>query len=187
MNSLRALLIFILLVVAVISWSDLLNWHTSAPETIAMAEQRADYYLEQFSINTYDPSGTRVQRLSGKHLTHFAHNNTAEINALYLTTHGDEPHWIIRAESGTIFEDDEQIVLNDAVTLQRKPSPLKESILIKGRDMLLDNRSQNISSEDHTTITADSWQAAGTGLLANTQSGDFSFQANTVMTYETTP
>lgn len=185
MKFLHGLLIVSLLIVATLSWQDWFTPQRPVEQVIEMLERKSDYYLEAFTIDTLTAAGALKHRLSGKTLTHFPHDDSAEIEDLrLLLVQPGKPSWTITSQYGWITSGAVRAELRGEVVMIRADAPGAPGIRIDSRDMRLDTQSHQFDTDAPVLIVSDLWQARGTGMRSNTDTGDFTLLANVKYTYE---
>ncbi len=184
MKILHGLLIILLLIVAMSSWQDWLSPRPAPDSTIEMAERKSDYYLEAFTIDTYAATGKLEHRLSGKTLTHYPRDDTAEIEALHLLLKRQgQPDWSVSSQSGWVESGATRMELRGEVAMIRGEAPGRPRIRIDSHDVRLDTQKHRVETDAPFLMVSDRWQARGTGFRGNIESGDFSLLANVEYTY----
>ena len=184
MKLLHGLLIVLLLVAAMLPWQDWISPQRAPEQLIEMMERKSDYYLEAFTIDTLTAAGKLRHRLSGKTLTHYPHDDTAEIDAMHLLLkQPGKPDWTVSSQSSLITSGAIFVELRGKVAMIRDDAPGTPGIRIDSHDMRLDTQTHQLDTDAPVLIISDRWRASGTGLRSNTESGDFSLLANVVFTY----
>ena len=184
MKPFRTIVIAILMIIAVLSWRE----SPEAPPTVdtadEMAEHKVDYYLADFSIDTLAPDGRRKHNLSGDILTHYADNDTAEIDVVKLILNRqDKADWFITSDKGLLAAGATYVDLQGKVAMIRDRTANTSSMRIDSHDMRLNMKSNTITTDRAVVIVSEGWKAEGDGLRGNTETGDISLLNNVEFTY----
>lgn len=169
MFSLRTLALFALLVIAVVS----LLWEAAPPEAPtprepSMAERRSDYYLEDFRITEFGLDGAAMHVLAGEVLTHYRHDDTADIvePRLELQKPGG-PRWTLEAERGWLSPGGEEIQLRGKVVMMRAAMPALPAMRIDTADVTVHTEASTLRTEAPVSIDAGLWRVRAIGLDSN--------------------
>ena len=180
----QGVLIALLLVVAALS---LQEWPTpDAPpkESIEMVERRSDYYLETFDIDTLNNQGTLKHTLSGNSLTHYPHDDTAEIDALKLLVKRDnKSDWHVSSNTGWLASGATHVDLQGKVAMIREDGADDPGMTINSDTMRFDMEANTIATDSPVVIASEQWVANADGLRGNADTGDLTLLANVVFTY----
>lgn len=184
----KILLITLLFAIALLSWQDWPAPQQIADKTVEMATRKSDYYLEAFTIDTLTDTGKLKHRLSGTALTHYPHDDTAEIDALQLQLKRPaKTDWSISSERSWLSSGATQIDLLGKVVMIRGSVPEAPGMRIDSSNMHIDISMNKIITDQAVVIASERWQAQGVGLRGNTEFGDFALLANVVFTYAPQP
>ena len=95
-----------------------------APIVAAMAQHAPDYFMEGFSIKTYDPSGHLRSEILGDKARHYPDAQWLEIDAIRIRSIDDKGHLTTAtANRGLTNEDGSQVQLIGNAVVIREPGP----------------------------------------------------------------
>ncbi len=183
----RGIWIFTLLVIAVISW----QWiddsgvePTAQNDTIEMAENQSDYYLEDFEIinisnhsnSTNGNANGRYLKLTGKSLSHHYLEGYSGIEqpSVQLRTKGDEL-WEANAQSGRVSAEFDVLNLQGQVELTHNRTQGKPPIAVDTDSITIDNTARVIDTKDTVKVKGGNWNYKANGMRAEIDTGVLSF------------
>lgn len=196
----RALLVFSLLVVAVVSWQwidDRDVQQQTEPGSIEMAENESDYYLKEFEItNVSNPSGT-VQGNAGRQVTimgdslshHFRDGNSTLDNPSVELRTEDGDYWLASAKKGNVSAEFDvldlygSVVLNqykppetrlDETPAEAEPTNGAAAVTIDTESLTIDTGKRLIQTNDIVTVHGDGWQYKASSMRAEVDKGTLS-------------
>ena len=206
----RAFFLFVLLVVAVVSWQWLDDTSvTSLPdnESVDMAESQSDYYLEDFEIinvqnaennadtDLINDSGNAARRvtITGKSLSHHYINGNSILDnpTVVLRTESDE-YWQASASSGNVSAEFDVLDLQGAVELSHhKPgadklisnSTTDASITVDTESLTIDTSQGIIQTDDAVAVNGQGWEYTANSMRAEVDNGTLSFQSGVEATF----
>lgn len=155
----HAIIIFILLIAAVLSWQIDLPIEVAPEPSINMAERKADYYLESFIITETGSSGKAETIIAGDTLTHYPADRTADINRPFVEVRGTEAsaHWVLRAKKGILQEQGNIITLVGDVSLERKENDAQEPIRVETQSLSIYLDKNYVETDQPIEVKAKSW------------------------------
>ena len=87
----------------------------------ALRQHNPDYFVENFSIVTYNRQGATESTLSAAKMIHFPDDDSTELLGPHLVqTKPDEPRMTVTAGRGALSQDGEEVFLYDNVVLVRE-------------------------------------------------------------------
>lgn len=200
-----ALPVFILLVIAVVSWQwiDDRNVVTQADEPINMAVSQSDYYLENFEIinisnttgvttgagdtNDNESLKSRRLKLTGKSLSH---NHVKGISTLdhpvVVMRSENDDYWLASARSGNVSAEFDVLDLNGNVELTNH-GPMNadnsDSIRIDTESLTIDTSQQIVETNEVVQVTGRGWNYNANSMNAEINNGRLSFQSGVEATF----
>lgn len=163
----RGVLIAILLVAAVASgWS---AWKQRSPEPAAgQTSSRSDYVLEDFELVSLDRRGEEAFTLRAPHLHRDPAEGTLSLREplFLLPEAGGEYYWDLRAATGWISADSEEMRLSGDVVAVSDPAGPRHVRMETGRLAVFPGE-RRASSDDVVTITQPGTTMRGTGMEAD--------------------
>lgn len=90
------------------------------------ATHDADYFMQRFSVKTFDPSGRLKSELQGREMRHFPDTDTVEIDQVNLRTYDDAGRLTVAtAERGLSNGDGSEVQLFGNAVVVREASTVK--------------------------------------------------------------
>ena len=173
MNLPRIVLLLVLLGFAMWSWREPPATPLPAADIVDMVEQQSDYYLESFEIRTLDPAGNEVNRIGGASLTHYPHDDTADIiRPRIVISRAESAPWQIVAEQGWLSPGQESLRLDGTVVALRQTHDGKTGMRIESDVMTFDIETQSMHTTLDARIDAADWRARSRGLTIDAHSGN---------------
>jgi len=186
----RALLIFALMVIAVVSWQWIDDRNVSsqtAPGSIEMAENQSDYYLRNFEIINISNGGAgnaqqrRRLKVTGKTLSHHYIEGYSVLDnpTVLLETESDE-YWLASARSGRISAEFDVLDLLGTVKLtHNKPNGTADAAIIKvdTETLNIDTGRRIIETMDPVTVNGQGWNYKANSMRAEIDDGRLSFES----------
>jgi lipopolysaccharide export system protein LptC len=140
-----------------------------------------DYIVSNFTTTTYDRDGAPLSVLSAARMVHYPDDDTTELTAPRVRqTKPSEPHFSVTADRGALSGDGGEVFLYDNVVLvreadeQRPQARLTTSFLHIVRDRSL------VRTDREVTIVEDRRSISGRGMEYNSESRQFSLQADVI-------
>jgi len=200
-----ALPVFILLVIAVVSWQwiDDRNVTTQTDAPINMAASQSDYYLEDFEIiNISNASGaisdagnandsadrkSRRLKLTGKSLSHNHIEGVSTLdNPVVVMRNENDDYWLASARSGNVSAEFDVLDLNGNVELTNS-GPMNadnsDSIKIDTESLTIDTSQQVVETNDVVQVTGRGWHYKANSMNAEINNGRLSFQSGVEATF----
>ena len=193
----RALLVFALLVVAVVSWQwidDREVTQQTESGSIEMAENESDYYLEAFEItnvhNRKSADGSNTGRqltITGDSLSHhFRDGNSTLDNPLVTLRTEDGDYWLASASKGNVSAEFDVLDLYGAVVLNQyklqagsvrsscKPTDNPAAVTIDTESLTIDTGERIIQTNDLVTVNGNGWKYRASSMRAEVDKGTLS-------------
>ncbi len=182
----RGIWIFTLLAIAVLSWqwSDDRNVETLIEaDTIEMAENQSDYYLEDFEIinitnpeRNNDSKNGRYMRMVGKSLSHHYLEGYSSIEqpGVQLRTDNNE-EWQANALNGQVSANFDVLNLQGEVELTHNRSLGKPPISVDTNSITIDSTARVISTDDTVEVNGSGWNYKANSMRAEIDNGVLSF------------
>lgn len=196
-----ALPVFILLVVAVVSW----QWIDDSSSTtqaesplLSTAVSQSDYYLEDFeiiniSITSNDTGGNKSSagrrlKLTGRTLSHhhLEGYSTLENPVVQLQNENDD-YWMATARRGNVSAEFDVLDLEGAVKLtNNSPADVNndDSIKIDTESLTIDTSQRTVETDVEVRVLGNGWQYTANSMSALIDDGRLSFQSGVEATFE---
>ncbi len=200
----KSLLIFALLVIAVISWQWIDDREVepqATSNTIDMAENQSDYYLEDFEIinvankrnspeNGSQGNGSLGNRSTGDGSTadstylkitgqslshHFIEGYSLIDNPTVHLRSADGSQWQASALNGTVSAGFDVLDLQNNVVLNHSQTPGRMPVTMNTNSISIDNSKRIISSDDTVKVRGQGWQYKARTMHAEIDQGTLSF------------
>ena len=184
----RGIWIFTLLAIAVLSWQwiDDRNVETlTEADTIEMAENQSDYYLEDFEIvNITNPAGNsdseqgRYLRMVGKSLSHHyleGYSGIEKPSVLLRTDNNEE--WQADALNGRVSANFDVLNLQGQVELTHNRITGQPAISVDTNSITIDTTTRVISTEDTVEVYGSGWNYQANSMRADIDNGVLSFNS----------
>lgn len=153
--------------------------------TAKLRRHDPDYVVSNFTTTTYSREGAPLSVLSAQTMVHYPDDDTTELVAPRVRqTKPQEPSFSVTAERGALSGDGEEVFLYDNVVLVREADALRPEArlttsflhVVRDRSLVRTDREVKIV-EDHRSLT-------GRGMEYNSESRQFSLQADVVARFE---
>ncbi|MEM7259809.1 MAG: LPS export ABC transporter periplasmic protein LptC [Pseudomonadota bacterium] len=182
----NALLIFLLLVVAVVSW----QWiderdsaESVAETTVPMAENETDYTLEDFVITNVNNSNGQVYQLRGKSLAHFVNDSNSVIDSPSITMSGENrQQWTGDARIGLLSPDFSQLKLSGDVRLSHISGD-NPPVNVTTDAIDIDTGARQITGPQPLNIQGQHWSFQANQMQADLDNGILTFQSGVEANY----
>jgi len=163
----RGALIAILLVAAIASGWSVWKDRSEKPAT-GTASSRSDYVLEDFELVSLDSRGQEAFTLRAPYLHRDPAEGTLSLREplFLLPEEGGRYYWDLRAASGWISADSEEMRLVDDVVAVSDPAGPRQLRVETGRLTVFPGE-RRASSDDVVTITQPGTTMRGTGMEAD--------------------
>ncbi len=177
----NTLLIFTLLVVAVLSW----QWldedtpaGVDAQNTIQMAKNETDYYLQGFQITNVNNTKGQVYELSGNTLSHYFESGESIIEDPSVQVYSnDNDYWTGSARTGNLSADFSVLELTGDVDLAHHRNNDQPEIIVSAESITIDTTKRQISSAQPVNITAAKWSVTANRMRTDVDNGMLSFDS----------
>lgn len=183
----NTLLIFVLLVIAVLSW----QWFDTDPtvktagqETIQMAQNKTDYYLEDFNITNVSNDKGQVYKLSGTTLSHYSEKGNSIIESPSVQVYSNEQdYWTGHADAGNLSADFSVLVLQGNVDLSHHTNSQQPKIELDAQSITIDTSKRQMTSDQPVQITAENWSFTANQMSTDVDNGMLSFESGVEANY----
>ncbi len=124
------------------------------PTVTTATQDASDSFMENFTTTVLDAQGHLQYQLQAEHMAHYADDDRSEfIKPQFTAFQADGQRWTALAETGRALGGTEQILLNGAVTIQRKTNAsAAPSLEIHTRDVRIQPTDNYAETAQHTTI-----------------------------------
>lgn len=144
-----------------------------------------DYVVNNFTATTYDREGVPLSVLSAARMMHYPDDDTTELVAPRIwQTKPKEPHFSVSAERGSLSGDGEEVFLYDNVVLVREADALRPQARLTTSFLHMVRERSLVRTDREVTIVEDRRSLSGRGMEYNSESRQFSLQANVVGRFE---
>lgn len=140
---------------------------TPPQETGHLAGHFVSYYLRDLEVVSMGPDGKPARTLRANHVKHFQDDKTSELIQPQLTVHqGDDPPWVINAESGWISPDGSLVLLNDRVDISREAGENSKPMAIETRNLRVEPRQDYAETDEQVRVRSQQDWLESTGMQA---------------------
>lgn len=183
----NTLLIFTLLVIAVLSW----HWldeetvtTTNNTNTVQMAQNATDYYLEGFEITNVNNNKGRVYRLSGDTLSHYYESGNSVIEQPSVQVFSsDTNYWTGNAQTGNLSADFNVLTLKQDVSLAHHRQDKQPPLNISAQSVTINTAKRQINSDQPVQISSAKWTFKANRMLTDVDNGLLSFDSGVEASY----
>lgn len=170
-----------LLILAVLSWQWTADREPATGDvenTIEMATNETDYFLEDFHIVRVEGKKTQVFELRGGKLSHFINTGHSTIDKPNVVVNAEnEVYWRGVADTGTLSADFSVLDLNGNVDLKHRAGTDVEPIAVSTQAITINTRSRTLDTTKPVTVVATDWAFSATGMSADTNAGKLLFHS----------
>ena len=128
-------------------------------------DRRPDYTVDNFTATEMGEDGTPEQRLVATGLRHFADDDSNELQSPRLTIfEEDTPPWLVRSQTAWVSGDNNEILLQGEVFIDRIAGERTRPVHIQTRELLVKRRESYARTEQpfHFTSWLD-WVTSANG------------------------
>ena len=183
-------LIFALLVIAVLSWQWLdedTNTATTADDTIQMAQNETDYYLEGFNITNVNNDKGQVYELSGRTLSHYFEKGNSKIEYPIVRVFSNKnDFWTGQANTGNLSTDFSVLELSGDVDLAHHRENARPKVSIQTQKLTIDTNTREMTANQAVEISSDSWSFKANQMRADVDNGRLLFNSGVEADYAVT-
>lgn len=163
-----------LLVVALLGAASVAGWwlreriHSpAAPGVDTEARAAPDYYMENFTVHTMNPTGTPRYSLTAEAMHHYAEGDYADLTRPHAVFHRPEgPPYVLDSERGRITGEGEQVDLLGKVDIDRRAGDNTRSLHVTTRDARVFPERDYAESDEFTVIRSAASHLQGIGMRA---------------------
>lgn len=141
--------------------------------TITHTQSAPDSFMENFTTQALDAQGQLQYQLQAIHMAHYADDNHSELSfPHFIAYRPDGQHWTVEAESGRANNGHQEIMLNGAVTLQKRANDeAPANLTIHTRNVKILPADDYAETNQHTTIVRDAGTLETTGFQVHFREG----------------
>jgi len=128
-------------------------------------EHHPDYTVDNFTITTMNDSGMPDRRLVAAELRHYPDDNTKELESPRLTLFEESgPPWVVRSESAWVSADNNRILLQGEVFIDRERGKTTRETHLETSELLLKREEHYAETNRSVRITsASDWTTSDKG------------------------
>jgi len=183
----RTLWIFALLVFAVWSWHWLDNNDPAVvgePESLDMAREQTDFYLESFNIVNVDSTRGQTYQLRGDSLAHSQVRGDSTIQTPRVTVFSEQTQdtWQGTAKVATVSADFSTLTLYGDVGMSRIGT--SQPLSINTEVLIIDINNDEMQTDSTVVFTSEQWSVKANKMNANVASGLLNFDDQIEVHYE---
>lgn len=178
-----------LLILAVLSWqwtADRESTSETVENSIEMAANETDYFLEDFHIVRVEGAQGEVFELRGDSLSHYlktGHSTIEQPNVLVNAE--DNVYWRGVANTGTLSADFNILNLSGNVDLEHRSGTTAELITVTTPAITINTQSRTLDTPEPVAVNASDWSFNATGMTADTNAGKLMFHSKVQATFGT--
>jgi len=167
------------------------NRKTAPPlefDSVSMAGEKADYYLESFTLLSTSPDGTADYILKADTLIHLPLEALAKVSNPRLDVSGEgatDNHWKLSASSGELPDHGQIIDLIGEVELQQLVDD-QTSVRLLTPQLRLDRQAMEFSSHSGVLVDSAGWQLRADNMTGLVNTGNLIFRDNSHVQYAPT-
>lgn len=144
-----------------------------------------DYIISNFTSTTYDRDGQPLSVLAAERMVHYPDDDSTELLAPRIRqTKPAEPHFSVTAERGALSGDGEEVFLWDNVVLVREADALRPEARLTTSFLHIVRDRSLVRTDREVTIVEAQRSLSGRGMEYNSESRQFSLQADVVARFE---
>jgi lipopolysaccharide export system protein LptC len=144
-----------------------------------------DYVISNFTTTTYDREGLALSVLSAEQMVHYPDDDSTELVAPRIRqTKPKEPHFSVTAERGALSGDGEEVFLYDNVVLVREADESRPQARLTTSFLHIVRDRSLVRTDREVTIVEEQRSLTGRGMEYNSESRQFSLQADVVARFE---
>ncbi|BBL71195.1 LPS export ABC transporter periplasmic protein LptC [Methylogaea oryzae] len=141
-------------------------------ETKADLEHSIDYYAKDFIRTEMKADGTPKSRLFAVAMGHYLDNNVSEMEKpVMLFFNPGVPPWVVRANTGTISGDGNEIFLGGKAWLSREPFGSDKGLDAYSKNVTVHMDKSYLESTEFTEILNHPHYTSGTGMHTDFSDG----------------
>lgn len=136
------------------------------------AEHSIDYYAREFVRTEMKPDGTPKSRLKAAAMGHYLDNNVSELDQPVMQFFNpDAPPWVVRANTGTISGNGNEIFLGGKAVLSRDPNGDDKGLDAYSKNVTVHMDRNYLESSEFTEILNHPQYTSGTGMHTDFSDG----------------
>ncbi len=137
------------------------------PEPVIPERERADYFMEGFTIHAADESGAWRYRLTADDLYHYPEREVWELTRpeveMFAATGAN---WYGTAPRGSAWDEAERVLLHEDVHFWRPESPVNRPLQLDTSELWLYPEEDVAETEEHAILRQDASHTEGVGAKA---------------------
>ncbi len=151
----RRPLLYITLLLLLLGGSWLLKEHQrEQPRSAKPAKERIDYYFRELEVVRMDEQGRPREKLSSQQLLHHDSSDSATLIAPRIRLRDEQgQHWQLKADSGVLLQQGEELDLHGQVSLSRSASPGSSRLRLESEHMSIRPREGYAESDAPVRIS----------------------------------
>ncbi len=156
---------FVIAVVGLLSWWQVKIVERGEKKITVVAKNSVDYFSSGYSKKEMDDAGMEKNLLLADSMTHYSGDGTTHLDKPVMTLfNNDIPPWVIRAESGILLADGENLLLNGKVYIHREASEVNKALTINTSDLRVKLPTNYAETDQWTEIISPPNRTIGTGM-----------------------
>jgi len=186
LNRSRTWLLVVLVTLTLSSWlllqkSDNTSLSDAPPET----ENRVpDFRIDQFIVVAMEASGIPSYRLQADSLLHFPSQKWSDLTDPRVQFYQQNTvNWHVSANKGRVYDEGENILLNDNVVLTRPASSEDGAMKVHTESLLVNAKSQTAETKLLARVETETHQLQWTGMRADMKKGNIKFMSDVTGVY----
>ncbi len=145
-----------------------------AARTPQFRRSESDYQVEKFHFVRTAANGQAQYLLSGERMLHHPIDDSVDIiSPVARNINPDATPVTIRADAARLLEDNQHVLLVSNVRVTRPASAQSQALQITTPTLLIKTESDTMQTDDAVKITLGQSVLTGTGMLANSATGQF--------------
>ncbi|MGD0958533.1 MAG: LPS export ABC transporter periplasmic protein LptC [Methylomonas sp.] len=164
-------LYLLIAVAALISWESI-RWNEGREETVKIAENSPDFFSSGYYKKQMDINGMPKNELLAVKMLHYKDDGSTFFEKPFMTLfnqNGQAP-WLIKAESGVLAADGDNLQLAGATTINRDASKNAAALTINTSDLHVKLSTNFAETTAWAEIISPPHKTSGTGMEAIFQS-----------------
>ncbi len=152
-------------VVALLSWWQVKVIERGGEKLSVIEKNSADYFSIGYSKKEMDDAGMAKNLLLADSMTHYSGDGTTHLDKPVMTLFNDDvPPWVIRAESGILLADGENLLLNGKVYIYREESEGIKPLTVNTSDLRVKLPTNYAETDKWAEIISPPNRTIGTGM-----------------------
>lgn len=151
--------------VALLSWG-LVRWNEERDVQIKIAENSPDYFSFGYYKEQMDSEGLPKNELSADKMQHYSVDGSTHLEKPVMTLYGAtrQSPWVIKAESGIMAADGDNLQLNGKTFINRDPSQGVTALTVNTSDLRVKLSNDYAETSAWAEIISPPNKTSGTGM-----------------------